>query len=539
MFIRLKKHPYSDNITVLVCCSKRENKQVKQIVLCKIGTSNMPAQLTNMQAIAKQLILLLQKQTIMDPTDSLLTETIPTIDQVREINRQNTGIKDIVGTLYQRLGFNKILSNSKMNEILQAVVLARFTEPSSKLKASSILQRKFGLDHSVDSIYRMMDALSENIEQAKKAVFTSTVATMGSAVDLMFFDVTTLSFETLAEDELRNFGFSKDCKFNTTQVVLALATTQEGLPIGYKLFPGNTAEVKTLIACVKEWREQIGIREAIVVADRAMMSADNLRELVAANMGYVVACPLRKLPKEIKAKILSAHNYEFMVMQEQGYWKKELTLAPEQRLVVTYNKARHLKDQKTRERLLKRIEKRLGKRKQSKKLISNQGYLKYVTIAGESVATLNQQKVIADAAWDGLHGVITNTNLPAAELLARYKNLWVIEESFRINKHNLKMRPIYHYTPQRIGAHIMICFLTYALIRQLQYIVRQNNLALTVEAMREELLDVQASILADVTSGELYKIPSYMAAEIKELYRILGLSYELKPRKYFEAEQQQ
>ncbi len=94
-----------------------------------------------------------------------------------------------------------------------------------------------------------MFPLYAKIEAVKQTVFASTVATVGKQVDLMFFDVTTLYFETIEEDELRQFGFSKDFRFNTTQVVLALATTCTGLPIGYKLFPGNTAEVTILINC--------------------------------------------------------------------------------------------------------------------------------------------------------------------------------------------------------------------------------------------------------------------------------------------------
>jgi len=528
MFIRVKKHPAANKSTVLICHNKRVKTHTQQVVLCKIGTSDDPLQLDQMKNAAEQIIAQLKKQEEMQQQ----IDHTPTLMNAQEINRLNTGIQDIVGTLYNRLGFNSILATTKMNEILKAVVLARFTEPSSKLKASAILQRKFSLEYSEDSIYRMMDALYKRTEQAKQTVFASTIATVGAQIDLMFFDVTTLYFETIEEDELKAFGFSKDFRFNTTQVVLALATTCTGLPIGYKLFPGNTAEVTTLINCIKEWKTQIGIREAIVVADRGMMSDGNLKQLLAEGMSYVVACPMRKLAKRDKANILAAEGYKCTAIKQQLHWRKEVKLESGNRLIVTYNKKRHDKDQKDRDRLIKRIEKRLGSNKKARKLISNQGYIKYIEIDGTATAELNTEKIAEDAQWDGLHGVMTNTDLTAEEIITRYKQLLVIEESFRINKHNLKMRPIYHFTPKRIYAHITICFLTYTLVRQIQHILKQNKLELSIETIREELLDVQASIIVNTITGELYKMPSRMPEEIKEVYRIFGLEAELKIRPY-------
>ena len=529
MFVRIKKHPATNKATVLVCHTKRFEKHTKQIILCKIGTSNDPQQVEQMRDTAEQIIKQLKKQ---EGEQSQQMPNIPLLMDAQEINRLNTGIKDIVGTLYDRLGFNNILKSNKMKEILKAVVLARFTEPSSKLKASSILQRKFSLEYSEDSIYRMMDALFQASDQVKQTVFASTVATIGKQIDLMFFDVSTLYFETIEEDELRQFGFSKDFRFNTTQVVLALATTCNGLPIGYKLFPGNTAEVTTLINCVKEWKKQIGIREAIVVADRGMMSDNNLKQLIAEGMSYVVACPMRKLPQKDKVNILEADGYKCTVINQQMTWQKEVKLSSGNRLIVTYNQKRHDKDQKERDRLIKKIEKRLGPNKKAKKLISNQGYIKYIEIDGTTTAELNTEKIAEEAKWDGLHGVMTNTELTAEEIVTRYKQLLIIEESFRVNKHNLKMRPIYHFTPKRIYAHIAICFLTYALVRQIQHILKQHNLDLSIETIREELLDVQASIIADTTTCQLYKMPSHIPEEIKEVYKIFGLEAELKIRPY-------
>lgn len=528
MFVRTKKHPYSDKSTVLICHSHRYGSAVVQHVICKIGTSNKQYEIVEMEKIAGEELNKLKQANYKPPKDE--SRLMPNLSAIKEISRGNSGIKDILGTLYDSLGFNNIL-DSKNKDILKAVVLARFLEPSSKAKASSILEKRFQVDVSVDRIYRMMDELQEHAESAKKAVFNST-ADVTKEIDLMFFDVTTLHFESIDEDTLRKFGFSKNFRFNTTQVVLALATTCEGLPIGFKLFPGNTAEVSTLIACINEWRKFIPIKDTMIVGDRAMMSKDNLQQLDTNNIKYIVAYPMKKASLPLQEEILSDVGYGFRIIENEFAWKKELEIGANRRLIVTYNKKRHKHDQKERDKLIKRIKAKLGKKKSAKKLISNQGYIKYTTINGEAIAELDEEKIAKESRWDGLHGVLTNSNLSVEEIVFRYRNLWVIEESFRINKHSLKMRPIYHFNPRRVLAHILICFLTFALARQAQYKLKKNDCDVSIDEIRDELMEVQHSILKDRVTGELYKMPSHMTYNVQKLYKIFGKEKNLDIQRY-------
>jgi len=528
MFVRTKKHPYSDKFTVLICHSHRYGQAVVQHVICRIGTSNKSQEILDMQKIASEKLAKLKQANYKPPKDESIE--MPNIKNIREMSRANTGVNDILGTLYDDLGFNNIL-DSKNKEVLKAVVLARFLEPSSKSKASSILEKKFQLDISVDRIYRMMDELQDHDEAVRNQVFKSTIAVTNS-IDLMFFDVTTLHFETTDEDELRKFGFSKNFRFNTTQVVLALATTNTGLPVGFKLFPGNTAEVNTLITCINEWRKSIAIDNTIVVGDRAMMSQNNLQQLEACGMQYIIAYPMRKASKTLQQEILSDADYNAGIMDNEFFWKKEITVEQDKRLVITYSSKRHKHDQKEREKLIKRIKTKLGKSKSTKQLISNKGYIKYVTVNGQSTSEVNEEKIAKDAAWDGLHGILTNSNLSIEEILLRYKNLWVIEESFRINKHSLKMRPIYHFAPKRILAHILICFLTFALARQAQHKLKEHGCFVSVDILREELMEVQHSILSDQETGALFKMPSYMTENVKNIYTIFGKEKDLSIQRY-------
>ena len=132
--------------------------------------------------------------------------------------------------------------------------------------------------------------------EIRHTITASTLELFGGKLDVAFFDVTTLFFESVNEDELRNFGFSKDCKFKETQVVLALVTTTtDGLPVTYRLFPGNIYEGHTLISMVEEIRKASEVGNVLLVADRAMFNRENLDAMDKAGINYIVASRLKSL----------------------------------------------------------------------------------------------------------------------------------------------------------------------------------------------------------------------------------------------------
>ena len=193
-----------------------------------------------------------------------LEDVIPvnevTLDQVKEIERVVEGVHEVAGYVYDQLGYDSILTKQHDQELLKDLVLARLVQPASKHKSQQILAADFGKDHDLDRIYRLMDKIHPKISDIKSNTFEQTKKLMPNKVDIVFFDVTTLYFESVETDDLRAFGYSKDCRFNTTQVVLALATNSDGLPIGYELFSGNTAEVKTLLTTLNSWKKSFDIK---------------------------------------------------------------------------------------------------------------------------------------------------------------------------------------------------------------------------------------------------------------------------------------
>ena len=146
---------------------------------------------------------------------------------------------------------------------------------------------------------------------------------------------------------------------------------------------------------------------------------------------------------------------------------------------------------------------------------------------------MNEEKIEEDRRWDGLHGVITNDKKSTAlDLLTRYRRLWVIEESFRINKHTLSMRPIYHFTPNRIKAHVLICYLAFAITRYAQQKINIFDETISIEKMRASLSEIEATIFEDKTTGHFYKVPSAIGKEGAMIYRAMGIQRPDRPGKY-------
>lgn len=521
MFARIKKNTNTNRRSVLVCRSVRSGKHVRQETIKVFGHSSDVDELQTLLTEAKNWIANYGSQWL-DKHKTKAKKRMRhkvTITNLKEESRINAGIEDIFGKLYNQIGFHNLLSKTHQ-ETLRQIIFARLLEPSSKRRLSLVSEKNFDKEMPLDRIYRMMDKLIKESSTVENKVFLATEKAVGGKISLMLFDVTTLSFETIDADHLRAFGFSKDFKFNTTQVVLALATTQEGLPIGYRLFPGNTAESKTLIASINAWRQHIPIDDVTVIGDRAMMSEENLSALEAAGFYYVVAFPLRKLSKKEQITILDIGSYTPVNSDNEiSYYK--ITEKNNRKIISTYSKKRAEKDQKDRDRLVKKLESKLKTCKDAKRLINKNGYLKYTEISGNSTVKIDEEKISKDAQWDGLHGVITNKPIVGCEIYNEYRRLWIIEESFRINKHNLKMRPIYHFTPNRIQAHILICYMVFTLIRHLQFQLKNASHSMSAFRIVDALRDVQASIMQDVVSGARYKMLSSLTEDAEIIYDAL------------------
>lgn len=550
MFIR-KKPLYGEKIAVQICETYRELGRVRQRVLRHVGTverkdSETLAKLVETSAFLKKELEDQKEKASLEiapnlpiftpekPTAILQTpeeKKVPPEEEDHWVNtaklseecRAVEGIHAVFGSVLDKFGLQPLLG-ARQYELLRHVIMARIAWPSSKLRASENLWKHFNINISVDKMYRLMDALEGQETLIQGALFNALRPLIGEKVEVLFFDVTTLYFESMNEDDLRRFGFSKDQKTHLTQVVLALATTQEGLPVGYKLFPGNTAETSTLLQAIEEWQKSLHIEKITIIADRAMMSEKNLTLLETSGLKYVIAAKLKLLPKQMQKTILARANEKILFQDEEETVSVQEHLYEKRRLIVSHSTRRARKDAHDREQILTKLKKKIGTDGSTKKLVTNRGYLSVITESGNSKIRVDEEKVAQAAKWDGLHGVLTNIeHVGHQEILSLYRRLWVIEESFRINKHTLEMRPVYHYASRRIKAHILLCYISFALCRYVQKRVSMQHEEYSVDRIRSILIDVQHSVLKHEETQCKYRLPSKMSMEARQIYGVFGL----------------
>lgn len=565
MFVRVKSSPNSPRRSVQVVESSRVGDKVTQRIVRHMGIALDEPEEAKLRSMAQEFIERALAERLN--AESLFAvdavrrapgrprrqklETVASPEEVRladlvEVTRRVEGPHEVLGHLFDYLRFDRVLEG-RGTALLRDLVIARVMAPASKRGSAAQLELHYGRSYSLDSVYRLMDALHERLEALKAVVLEATASLVGGSVQMMLFDVTTLYFESVEADELRAFGYSKDQKYHCTQVVLALATDEDGLPIGYELFAGNTAEVKTLLACMQRWQASLGIDKLSFVADRALCSRANLAALEAAPWPYVVAMPLRRSLKAAEqSRVLNTVLAAPIEVEGELVWTRELDWEG-RRLIVTYSSKRAHKDRADRQALIQRLQAKLGKSQAARidkrtgeikppkanaaRLITNSGYLRYVEKADSGgVFVLDDDKIDTDAAWDGLHAIVTNDRTTsAATLLARYRRLWVIEESFRTLKHSLAVRPIYHFKPERIHAHIGLCYLAFALTRHAQQRIKLAQQAMSVERIRSALHGVQASILEHKHTHAKYRMPSAFGHDAARIYKAFGLTRDLAP----------
>lgn len=555
MFVRVKFSPNSPRKSVQIVRSERLGDQIKQIIVRHVGIAIDDQELVLLQNLASSLIPKLEQELtgqLQLPLENNFLQkkgrpkkkdlsSVLSVDQVvlsdlKEEKRLIEGVHEIAGSLFDDLGFSSILKSKKHSKLLKDIVLTRLFDAQSKHRSCQILEESFEKSVSLDAVYRMMDSLQERLPTLQQIVRSATLALFPDPIDVMFFDVTTLYFESTQTDDLRAFGYSKDQKHHLTQVVLALATNAHGLPVGYQLFRGNTAETSTLLQSLEDWKKQgLHVGQVTLVADRGLCSRKNLEALEKANVSYLIGMPLRRClkHKEQEALLDCDADYRLSAVDSDLVWVQESEWES-RRLIVTYSRRRHLKDHKDREKILEKLKEKIGKSGNPKKLVGNQGYLKYIEAEGNpGKFVIDAEKVENDSKWDGLHAVVTNVNdARATELLARYRRLWVIEESFRVTKHSLQMRPIYHFKPERIEAHIGICYLAYALLRQMEYRIKIAQHKMTIPEILRALRGVQASLFRHRKTGALYRMPGKFSNPARTIYKAFGIKRRDFPEIY-------
>ena len=451
MFVRKKKNRSGSVSIQIIQKINRNNK-----VLKTIGSSANPNEIERLYKQALYEMPRLYGATLFDQPDEVSIYDLSN-DNIRVI-----GPELVFGRIFNHIGFNQI-----KDQIFKDLSISRITHPGSKLNLSQYLRENNREEISVDRIYYFLDRLSSRYkEKVEDISFNYTKRLLGGEIGVVFYDMTTIYFESSQPDEFRETGFSKDGKHHLPQIYLGLLVGKDGYAIGYDIFEGGIYEGHTLIPVIEKFEKRFNLDKPIVVADAGLLSSKNILALEKKGYSFIIGARIKNEKVEIKAQILQLHL-------EDGQISK-ITKPDNTTLFISYSTKRAKKDLSNRERGLRRLEKSLKTGRLTKSNINNRGYNKYLLFKGELKIEIDYDKFKLDSRWDGLKGYITNTKLSGDEIIENYNNLWKIEKAFRISKTDLKIRPIYHRLRERIEAHICISFVSYLLYRELERVLPDN-----------------------------------------------------------------
>jgi len=443
----------------------------------------------------------------------------------REIERVNYGYALVIKRLWKLFDMttfcNKVGMVNKTQfdwlNVLQLMIAERLNEPSSKRQSYFNQEEYFGFGQEADlhHFYRTLNILSQNQDLLKQHLFSRQRSLFSQKLDVVFYDVTTLYFDSQVEKDgnKRRKGYCKDGKAHKTQVVLGLLVDKFRNPVTYQIYEGNTYEGHTMVDALKTMQKDFNIDNVIAVADSAMIDTNNREFMVENNIDYILGDRLKSLPRSIQQELIdtSSHlavnkevdkeNFSYKVIEYKG-----------RKIICTYSAKRARKDAFEREKLINKAKVWLenpGKYKQVKK----RGAGRFVTTDDDGLPIkLDLEKIEKDSKFDGFKAIATTTDLPVEQILSKYNDLFEVEHAFRTLKSQLEIRPMFHWNNERIEGHIAMCFIAYTFLNYLR-----NTTGLQYRQIVKSLDRMQMSVVEDDTSDELL----YMRSKITENDQIL------------------
>ncbi len=421
----------------------------KRVIIKHIGSGTTDQEIAALKEMARVFISDFTKQTYLFKESKPNEQTV-LVNQCEYIGFYYTFLYDVLRAIQYQIGY--VL---KLDPLLNDLVVMRIFEPTSKLRSIELMETYFGIRHRRQRFYESASkwlGLKEIIEK-KTIDFAKKQYAFGFS--LLFYDVTTLYFETFTEDELRKNGFSKDNKSQQPQIVVALMVTPEGFPVSYEVFTGNTFEGHTLIPVIKSFIKKHKVENFTVVADAAMISSENVKALQAENINYIVGARLGNISSDLLKTITeSLPRIDGSILRlktDNGY------------LICSFSKKRYNKDKYEMNKQIDRAKSMLTKPSKVKRV----KFLK----SGNDKIMLNEKLIEKATKLLGIKGYITDIEETVASneiIISRYHDLYKVEQAFRISKNDLRTRPIFHFKEEPIQLHMLICFMALAVSKHIE-----------------------------------------------------------------------
>lgn len=432
--------------------------------------------------------------------------------------RYNYGYYQIFSKAFKNFGLDFISKNIQQKHKLSfdfqnamlLMLIERLHDPCSKRSNYFNQSEYLGITPvELQHLYRVLDKLSDYNQLIQKQIYRTGRNLFNQKLDVVFYDVTTLYFdsELEVEDSVRQKGFSKDGKIGKTQILFCMLIDRNKQPIGYRIFKGDTFEGHTFAHAIEDLRKEYQIDKVIVVADRGMLSTDNLKIVVDNGYEFIVGERLRALPKHVKSYLIDIKNYHKEWRYIDSLGKEVLvqfcTTKYKGRIIIgTYSQKRARKDCYKREKKLITAQKLLTQpallaKKASRYFLKKEEKEKYV---------LDVEKIKRDEQYDGFLAIATNNEkLSIAEVLDQYKQLYRIEHTFRTFKSHLETRPMFHWSNKRIEGHICLCYIAFTLLNHTLLRLESAGVKITENKLRKLLDKMQVSLIEHDTKEVLLR----------------------------------
>lgn len=472
----------------------------KRVIYKHIGSAKTDSELETMLVVAQDFI------DNYAPTLPFEIETkfdnLLYLDKADFLGVYYTYLYEILSAIIKKVGLSGI-----NKQFLLDLVIMRILDPSSKLRSIELLETCFGIKHSRKSFYKSARNWLSLKEEVEQIVIKFLKENYDFNFELLFYDVTTLYFETFDADEFRKQGFSKDNKSLQPQILVALMVTPEGFPVGYEVFPGNTFEGHTILPVVKAFIQKHSIKQFTIVADAAMISNDNVEELRKAGINYIVGARLGNIGNELFQRIHSSLVREdgntIRLQTEKGY------------LICSFSNTRYRKDKYEMEKQIQRAEILLKEPGKIKKV-------KFLKTDNKEPA-LNNELINRTKVFLGIKGYYTDLEESIVDnetVISRYHDLYKIEQAFRISKNDLKTRPIFHFKEEPIKLHLQICFMALVISKHIELTTN-----VSIKKFVTELKKVtDARMFSQITNKEM-RIRAKMMPIVEDLIRKLNLPH--------------
>ena len=509
MFVRIKKNREYSYLQIVE--SRREGKSVKQRVLATLGQYDALAASGKIDDLARSLLK--------------FTAGIQVIDAHREGSLQAHGTKSIGPALvfdriWRELGIRDVIVGKlegkrfrfSVERAIFLTVLHRLFDPGSD-RAAEHWKDDYRIDGveglELHHLYRAMSWLGGSLVQHGNNPLTLRTRKdlieeelfrrnrdLFSSLDLVFFDTTSLYFEGQGGESLGQHGHSKDSRPDLRQMIVGAILDGSGRPICCELWPGNVTDVTTLIPIVERLKTRFAIASVCVVADRGMISAGTIERLEGEefHMDYILGVRMRMV-KEVREEVLASGDAFTTVT---GKRLKATDPSPlrvreqwigDHRYIVCHNEEQARKDAADRTAIVESLRDKLHDG--DKSLVGNNGYRKYLKSGGEEHFTVDEEKIDAERRFDGTWVLRTNTNLDAAEVALKYKQLWMVEDIFRSVKSLLETRPIYHHHDETIRGHVFCSFLALVVLKELEARLDERGKRYEWAMIRQDLKALQ------------------------------------------------